>query len=136
MPCGHSRVQCSLPVSKVRRSENYMTPKRTCLVVLLFAPSGLAQALLTPSPDRTGLPRGEDAGAYNITNSFEAGYRFTQVSGDADFFRTTNNYANGLRLFGATFTAHSREGHAGIFDSFTLTAQGFGNDPYSSAIVR
>ena len=94
-----------------------------------------AQPVVAPSPDRTGVARGEDWGAYNVTNSFESGYRFTTVGGDANFFHNTENYGNGLRLFGGNFTMNSKDGHGLLFDSPTLTTHGLA-DPYSMANLR
>jgi hypothetical protein len=108
---------------------------KTLFLFLLTAFSAFSQSLLAPSPDRPGAVRGDNVGAYNVTNSFETGYRFTEMSGDADFFRNTSNYGNGLRLFGVNFTANSREGHGVLFDTMTFNAQGF-NDPYSTANLR
>ena len=105
------------------------------LSFILSLPVLQAQALVAPSPDRTGGPRGEDWGAYNVTNSFETGYRFTEVGGDAAFFHNTENYRNGLRLFGGNFTMNSKEGHGLLFDSMTVTTQGLA-DPYSMVNVR
>jgi hypothetical protein len=112
------------------------------LPLLLLLPALHAQAVLTPSPDRTGSTLGAgpelgaDLGLYNITNSFETGYRFTTVGGDANLFRSVENYGNGLRLFGGNFTANSKDGHGPFFDSLTLTTSGLGNDPYAMANLR
>lgn len=107
---------------------------RTFLLLVLTPLSVLfAQPMIAPSPDRTTSTLAENASTYNITNSFELGYRFALVGGDASFFRNTENLGNGLRLFGANFTANSKDGHGVLFDSLTLTTQGLGNDPYSMA---
>ena len=95
-----------------------------------------AQPVVAPSPDRTGVPRGENWGAYNVTDSFETGYRFTTVGGDSSLFHNTENYGNGLRLFGTSLTMNSKEGHGLLFDSLSLTATGLGNDPYGVATLR
>src|SRR5689334_12978221 len=105
-------------------------------VLALSLPALNAQSVLTPSPDRTGLELGADRGAYNFTNSFETGYRFTTVGGDANLFRSVENYGNGLRLFGNSITANSKDGHGRLFDSLSLTTSGLGNDPYGMANLR
>ena len=107
-----------------------------CLSFIAALPLLQAQPVVAPSPDRTGAVRGEDWGAYNVTDSFEAGYRFTTVGGDASLFRNTENYGNGLRLFGTNFTMNSKEGHGLLFDSLSVNATGLGNDPYGVATVR
>src|SRR5690348_12345158 len=106
------------------------------LSLLLMVLAVNAQPVLTPSPDRTGSTdhagpaAGVDWGSYNVTNSFEAGYRFTTVGGDAGLFRSVENYGNGMRLFGSNFTANSKDGHGKLFDSLSLISSGLGNDPY------
>ena len=94
-----------------------------------------AQPTVAPSPDHTGAEGGQDWGAYNVTNSSEVGYRFTEVGGDTAFFRNTENYRDGLRVFGGNFTMNSKEGHGLLLDSLTLTTQGLA-DPYSMANLR
>ena len=109
---------------------------------LLLLPALNAQSVLTPSPDRTGARDstgavlGAEWGSYNVTNSFETGYRFTTVGGDIGLFRSVENYGNGLRLFGGSFTANSKDGHGRLFDALSLTTSGLGNDPYGMANVR
>jgi hypothetical protein len=104
----------------------------------LLLPALQAQPVLTPSPDRLGTGSVEPAevGPYRITNSFETGYRFTTVGGDANLFRSVENYGNGWRVFGGNFTANSKDGHGRFFDSFSLNATGLGNDPYGMTTVR
>lgn len=117
-----------------------MNPRILCLSLLISPLVSLpllqAQPVVAPSPDRTGSSRGEDIGSYNVTNSFETGYRFSAVGGDSSFLRGTENYGTGLRLFGANFTANSKNGHGLLFDSMTLTTQDMGADPYATATLR
>jgi len=94
-----------------------------------------AQTVVTPSPDRPGSEHGEDIGSYNVTDTFETGYRFSTVGGDYSLYRSTQNYGEGLRLFGGNLTANSKDGHGLLFDSLSLTTQGL-NDPYGSATFR
>jgi hypothetical protein len=116
-----------------------MNTKLVCLGFLqisLALPLLQSQTVAAPSPDRPGVERGEDVGAYNWTNSFEFGYRFSEVGGDSSLFRANENYGNGLRLFGSSVTAHSKTGRGFLFDSLSLTTQGLGNDPYGTATLR
>jgi hypothetical protein len=106
------------------------------LSFMVLLPLLQAQPVVAPSPDHTGAARGEDWGAYNVTDSFEVGYRFTTVGGDSSLFHNTENYGNGLRLFGTNFTMNSKDGHGLLFDSMSLNATGLGNDPYGAATLR
>src|SRR5664279_508278 len=75
-----------------------------------------AQQVAAPTPETVGAPRGENHGNYNITNSFETGYRFS--------------------LVGGSLSIDSKDGHGHYFDQILLNTMGLGNDPYQSATLR
>jgi len=102
-----------------------------------ISPFGLrAQAPIAPTPETVGRARGDDAGGYNIVNSFELGYRLRSVGGNLGKYRSDVNYGNGVRLLSSNLTVHSKEGHGRYFDDLALTTLGLGNDPYQSAVLR
>ena len=105
---------------------------------ILFAAIGALQAqqVVAPTTEQVGSPRGDNTGDYNITQSFETGYRFALVGGDNGEYRSDVNYGNGIRLLGSSFTMNSRDGHGHFFDEIVLNTSGLGNDPYQSAILR
>jgi hypothetical protein len=103
---------------------------------VIWLPLLQAQPIVAPSPDHPGFALGTDLSSYNVTNSFETGYRFSQVGGDSSFYRGTVNYGNGLRLLSSAFTANSKDGHGYLFDAISLSTQGLGNDPYQVATFR
>lgn len=106
--------------------------------LLIFAAFGMLQAQETvaPTPEKIGPPRGENTGNYNITNSFETGYRWSLVGGDLGMYRSNVNYGNGLRLLGSSLTVNSKDGHGKYFDEIVLNTIGLGNDPYQAATLR
>ncbi len=108
---------------------------RLCLP-LFFAGLLAAQQTVAPTGEPVGPPRGENAGNYNITQSFEAGYRWRAVEGDLGMYRSVVNFGNGIRLLGTSLTVNSREGHGHYFDELLLNTTGLGNDPYQSAVLR
>ena len=60
-----------------------MTAMAKKLWLIFVASSALwAQQVVAPTPEPVGTARGENTGDYNITNSFETGYRFSLVDGD------------------------------------------------------
>ena len=61
--------------------------KRICA---LFAAIGALQAqqVVAPTTDPIGSPRGDNTGDYNITQSFETGYRFALIGGDLGEYRS------------------------------------------------
>ena len=104
--------------------------------LMALASAALAQQTVAPTPLAVGRARGEDIGSYNVTNSFELGYRFHSVGGNTGKYRSDVNYGNGLRLLGSNLTVNSKEGQGRLFDEIVLTTQGLGNDPYQFANLR
>ncbi|MEO8128205.1 MAG: hypothetical protein ABI822_13975, partial [Bryobacteraceae bacterium] len=70
-----------------------------------------AQPVVAPTNEPVGPPRGENTGDYNITNSFETGYRWHTVDGNIGKYRSDVNFGNGIRLLGSTLTVNSKDGH-------------------------
>ncbi len=96
-----------------------------------------AQQPVAPTTERVGNPtRGENAGNYNVVQSWELGYRFSEVGGNEGEYRSDVNYGNGIRLLGSSLTVNSKNGHGKYFDELVLTTQGLGNDPYESVNLR
>src|SRR5438067_10123164 len=102
----------------------------------LVAAAAFAQPVVAPTPETVGTARGENWNNYNFTNSFETGYRFADITGDRGKYRSDENYRNGVRLLGSSFSANSKDGHGGFFDEILLHTQGLGGDPYESASLR
>jgi hypothetical protein len=107
-------------------------------VMLMFVPALLCgQETVAPTRDApVGPAGGQDAGGYNVVQSWEFGYRFATIGGDQEKYRSDVNFGNGVRLLGSSLTVNSRDGRAKWFDELTLTTQGLGNDPYESAALR
>ena len=105
-------------------------------ILLLTASAMWAQPPVSPTPQQAGLARGENAGDYNITNSFETGYRFYTVDGNEGMYRSNVNYRNGLRLLAGSLTANSKTGKGKYFDEVVLNVQGLGSDPYQFSLLR
>src|SRR6516225_2915770 len=95
-----------------------------------------AQPVVAPTTESVGAARGVNMGDYNITNSFETGYRFAEVSGDLGKYRSDVNYGNGIRLLSSSLAIYSRDGHGNLFDQILLNTLGLGNDPYQNVTLR
>ncbi len=95
-----------------------------------------AQQVVTPTAEAVGSVRGDSIGNYNITQSFELGYRSKAVGGNEGMYRSVDNWGNGLRLFGSALSVNSKEGHGHYFDEILLNTLGLGNDNYQSAVLR
>jgi len=94
------------------------------------------QPTVAPTPEPAGSPRGDNWGDYNITNSWEVGYRFITVDGNMGEYRSDVNYGNGIRLLGGTLGVHSRDGKGKWIDELLLDVRGLGNDPYQFSSFR
>ncbi len=105
--------------------------------LLLFPVLAAAQQTVAPTTGEiTTSGRGENAGNYNVVQSWELGYRFATVGGDDGKYRSDVNYGNGVRLLSSYLTINSRDGHGRWFDEVVLSTLGLGNDPYQSVTLR
>jgi len=110
---------------------------RYILISMLLLRALSAQEPVAPtSGEPVGEARGENAGDYNIVQSWELGYRYALVGGDAQKYESDVNFGNGLRLLSSFLTVNSRNGAGKWFDEIVLTTQGLRNDPYESAVLR
>jgi hypothetical protein len=107
-----------------------------CWLILGVCGALQAQQVMVPTTEPVGSPRGETRGDYNITQSFETGYRWSRVFGSADEYRSDANYGNGIRLLGTSLSVNSKDGHGHWFDEITLNTLGLGNDPDESVTLR
>src|SRR4051794_31030441 len=105
-------------------------------IAFLLTGSAIAQPVVAPTNLPVGSPRGENWSDYNITNSFETGYRWHTVGGNIGKYRSDVNFGNGIRLLGSSFTMNSRDGHGHYFDELIVNTLGLGNDPYQNASLR
>ncbi len=110
---------------------------RHAFIFVMLAGALYAQETVAPAADQTvGPARGESVGDYNVVQSWELGYRFAQIAGDQEKYRSDVNFGNGIRLLSSYLTVNSKDGHGKWFDEIVLTTQGLGNDPYESATLR
>src|SRR4051794_18266303 len=106
-------------------------------VLLLTAIAAIdAQQVAAPTPETVGSTRGDTVGNYNVTQSFETGYRFKAVGGNEGMYRSVDNFGNGIRLLGSNLSINSRDGHGHYFDEILLNTLGLGNDNYQAAVLR
>ena len=107
-----------------------MTIRGACFwwIALLAATLVKAQPIVTPTPDMPDEI--EEAGDYTISNSFEVGYRMSNVSGNHDVYRSSVNFGNGVRLFEGQLRINSKEGRGTLIDNLSFHTVGQGEDPY------
>ena len=105
-----------------------------CLWLLAAAAVARAQPLVTPTPDRPGEIATRTG--YAVSSSFEGGYRFSDVTGNRDVYRSAVNFGNGMRLFEGELRLNSADGRGSLFDEFSFHTIGQGQDPYQASILR
>ncbi len=70
-----------------------------------------------------------DKGGYEIKGNVEIGFRWRDVDGDENKYRSDLNYKQGVRLFDSTLFVNAKESDNKAIDSLLLTGTGWGADP-------
>jgi hypothetical protein len=110
---------------------------RLLFTIAVLALPLAAQETVAPTTGETlGTVRGDNAGVYNVVQSWETGYRFAAIGGNRGEYKADVNFGNGIRLFNSSLTINSKNGKAKWFDEIVLTTQGLGNDPYEAVSLR
>jgi hypothetical protein len=79
---------------------------------------------------------GIDYGNYNIKQSFEFGYRFTDFTGNKATYGTFVNLQQGPRLLDMTLEMRSLNHQGMAFDRLYLSNFGYGGDPNTVSRLR
>lgn len=110
----------------------------TAMLMLALAILPLAAgAQTTAAPDTEGV----NHGGYNIQQSMEFGYRFTNVTtpngpNDYDMFNTFVNLHEGPRVLDQTFSMRSLTNTGVLFDNLYFSSFGWGGDSNNAARFR
>lgn len=78
----------------------------------------------TPAPSPSG---GESN--YSVRSSIEFGYRWRDVNGNENKYRSDLNYSDGLRVWDSSFFIEKKKDTGGIFDEALVSTSGWGGDP-------
>jgi hypothetical protein len=105
-------------------------------VLIAMAAALQAQQVVAPTTEPVGSARGDSIGDYNVTQSFEFGYRWNQTGGDLGMYRQVVNFRRGFRLLNSSLSVNSKDGHGRYFDEILLNTTGLGNDPYEAVSLR
>ena len=101
-----------------------------------------ALALLFPaaagcqSDPSTTPPSEVTYGGYRVHQSFEAGYRVSDATGNESMFNTLVNTHEGPRLFEQVLSMRSENNQGALFDGLFLHSLGWGGDPNNYLQVR
>ena len=92
----------------------------TAAIFLVSVSGAIAQ---TPTPS----PSGESN--YTVRSSIEVGYRWRDVNGNENKYRSDLNYRDGFRVFDSSFSIEKNRDTGGIFDEALIMTSGWGGDP-------
>jgi hypothetical protein len=116
---GHSDVL------RTHMAEIFMnTSWRLFLMLCLVSTIAFGQA--QPS---SGATDGKEMGGFQVEQSTEFGYRFTDVSGSQSMYDTLLDYGQGPRLLEQTLSLRSPEHNGVLFDNLLVSSFGWGGDP-------
>ncbi|MBI1358437.1 MAG: hypothetical protein GC160_29220 [Acidobacteria bacterium] len=108
--------------------------ERLGLFALVLAGVCGAQPVVTPTPQRPDQIR--TPGGYLVSSSVEAGYRFADVAGNRDVYRSAVNYGNGMRVFEAQMRVFREDGRGALLDELQFRSVGATSDPYQFSTVK
>ena len=117
------------------------TPKRknSSLIAAPFLLSALMFAVFcipASFAQQVDEQKGIDQGNYNIKQSVEFGYRFSDVIGDQQTYNTFVNLQQGPRLLDFSTVMDSLDHHGTLFDHFFFSNFGYGGDPNNVSQLR
>ncbi len=115
---------------KERKPEMKTQVSRILLMVMV------AGALMARGVVAQDEQKGIDQGNYNIKQSVEFGYRFTDLNGSLETYDTMVNLQSGFRLLGFTTEMRSLDQHATFFDRLYFSNFGYGGDPNNVSQLR
>ncbi len=109
---------------------------RVVALSLLLSAWLSAQTPVARGTEEVGVDRGTNFPNYNLRQSFDTGWRISEIDGNRGKYRSDVNYGNGIRVLGTALAVNSRDGKGKYFDEFLLNTQGLGNDPYQNVTLR
>jgi hypothetical protein len=95
----------------------------------LFLLVAIAIPVALAAQESAEAPQGVNRGDYNIQQSIELGYRFSDFSGNTAVYDTFVNLNQGPRLFNQSLQMHSLDHHGLLFDDLYMNSFGYGGDP-------
>jgi hypothetical protein len=101
-------------------------------LLLAITLSQAQQARAQQEPEQVGIEQGN----YNIKQSIEFGYRFTNTNGNEDTYNTFVNLQQGPRLLDFSTEMRSIDHRGMLFDRLYFSNFGYGGDPNNVSRLR
>ncbi len=120
-------------MTKQNNGKSRETPTRHSRFLLGVLMAGLLGARAIVAQEEQ---KGIDQDNYNIKQSVEFGYRFTDLNGSQETYDTMVNLQSGFRLSGFTTEMRSLDQHATFFDRLYFSNFGYGGDPNDVSQLR
>ena len=108
----------------------------TLLLMSVVTCVALGQAAPAPTTPPAGEENGKPWAGYRVQQSFEFGYRFSEINGNGDLYNTYLNQHTGFRLLNQSLSMRSENGAGVLFDDLTASSFGWGGDPENAARLR
>ena len=99
------------------------------LKLVLFLMIAIGLPLVGVAQDSDQQSEGVNRGNYNIKQSIELGYRFTDFTGNTAVYDTFVNLNQGPRILGQSLEMRSLNHTGLLFDDLYLNSYGYGGDP-------
>ena len=101
------------------------------ILAISLSAAAVAQSQSSASGDDAG-----QFGGYQVQQSIELGYRFTDVTGSSQMYNTFLNEHQGPRILDQSLTMISPEHTGALFDDLSVSSFGWGGDPENVARAR
>ena len=104
------------------------------LIAIILSTAVMAQTSSSSKPANVSADQeGKQVGGYEVQQSIELGYRFTDVAGSQEVYNTFINQSQGPRLLEQTLNLRALN-HAGVlFDRLSASSFGWGGDAENAA---
>jgi hypothetical protein len=117
-----------MPTRTQTRVLSERAAKLVCMTLAAMAAELLIWSALTAraqEPEQKGI----EIGNYNVAQSVEFGYRFTDLSGNLQTYDSFINLQQGPRLLDYSLQMRSLNHHGAFFDRLSFSNFGYGGDP-------
>lgn len=126
MPRSDPRVERPQGVLPLTELGGKMIARVRTILFSVGLPIATAVSAAAQSPTPTPPPTVQED--YTVRSSIEIGYRWLDVNGSLNKYRSDLNYKAGVRIFDSSFFIENNTDE-GWFDSALINASGFGGDP-------